>query len=129
MHSIRHRIRHSIRLLSTSKGTLEESHTSSVIGAVVEMSRVDKDLECPTYGVGTNRVAAEDFRLGCREVRDLAVVGNVRGVPIKSYSNDLVLDSCGQLFNRIVQDGGTLALRVLGGAYENQWTVRLTCIL
>jgi len=85
---------YSIRLLSTSKGTLEEGDASSVIGAVVEMSRVDSDLGCSAYGIGTNRVAAEDLRPGCRKVRDLAVVGNVRGVPIKSHSNDLVLDSC-----------------------------------
>lgn len=118
-----------IRAFSTSKGTLQEGDASSVIGAVVEMSRVDNYLGCSAYSVGTNRVAAEDLRLGCREVRDLAVVGNVRGVPIKSHSNDLVLDSRGQLFDRVVQDGDTLALRVLAGGHENEWTAKRTCIL
>ena len=120
---------YSIRLLSTSKGTLEEGDASSVIGAVVEMSRVDIDLGSSAYAIGTKRVAAEDLGLGCREVGDLAFVGRVRGVPIKRHSSDLVLDSCGQLFDRVVQDGGTLALRVSAGGHENEWTAKLTCIL
>jgi hypothetical protein len=120
---------YSIRLLLASKGTLEEGDASSVIGAVVEMSRVDIDLGSSAYAIGTKRVAAEDLGLGCREVGDLAIVGIVRGVPIKRHSSDLVLDSCGQLFDRVVQDGGALALRVSAGGDENEWTAKLTCIL
>jgi hypothetical protein len=41
----------------------------------------------------------------------------------------LVLDSRGQLFDRVVQDGDTLALRVLAGGHENEWTAKRTCIL
>ena len=120
---------YSIRLLLTSKGTLEEGDASSVIGAVVEMSRVDSDLGSTAYGIVTKRVAAEDLGLSCREVGDLAIVGSVRGIPIKCHSSDLVLDSCGQLFDRVVQDRGTRALRVSAGGHENEWSAKLTCIL
>jgi len=108
---------------------LKEGDASSVIGAVVEMSLVDLDLGRSAYGIGTMRVAAEDLSLSCREVGDLAFVGIVRGVPKKRHSNDLVLDSCGQSFDRVVQDGGTLALRVSAGGHEDEWTAKLTCIL
>lgn len=120
---------YSIRLLSTSESTTEEGDASIELGAVVEMSRVDSDLGSGAYAIGTKRVAAEDLGLGCGEVGDLAVVGNVRGVPIKRHSSNLVLDTCGQLFDRIEHDGGTLALRVSAGGHENEWTAKLTCIL
>ena len=88
--------------LKPSKGTLEEAYTSGVLRGVVEMSSVDGDFSRSTDGVGTHGIAAEDLGLGRWEIGDLAVVGIVPSVPIKRHSGDLVLDSCGQLFDRVV---------------------------
>ena len=82
------------------------------------MSSVDSDLSRSTDSVGTKRIAAEDLGLGRWKVGDLAIVGIVRSVPIKRHSSDLILDSCGQFFDRVVQNSGSLALRVSAEGHE-----------
>lgn len=83
---------HSTSRLSTRQSSLEEGDASSIIGAVVEMSRIDGDLGSSAHAIVTKSVAAEDLGLRGREVGDLAVVWNIGGVSIKRHSSDLVLD-------------------------------------
>ena len=93
------------------------------------MSSVESDLSRSTDGVSTNRIAAEDLGLGRWKVGDLATVGIVPRVPIQRHSSDLVLDSCGQFLDRVVQNSCSLAWRVSAGGHERQRPAKLTCSL
>lgn len=96
-------------LPSSTEGAAEEAYASSELGGVVEMSGGDIDLRRSTYAVCTKRIAAEDLGLGWRIVGDLALVRNVRSVPIKCNSRDLILDVRGQFRDRVVHDSSSLA--------------------
>lgn len=83
---------YSIRRLSSCQGSLKEGNTSSIIGAIIEMSCVNINLGSSAHAIVAQSVTAEDLGLGSREVGDLAIVGDISGVSIKRHSGDLVLN-------------------------------------